>query len=217
MSSFGYEFNKNSVFNLGHPSHKPMSSTKEQIIESATRRLYQMGYNRFSFAHVSKDCEITKASIHYHFPTKDKLVLAAIDRYITATKTQFGALRTNTDLNSIEKFNAIFDLAYTQMIDMNYLGCLAGNLGLEVSETNEVIHQRIQDFFNYKLALFVELIDQGKLGGLFNKDVNAIIISQSILSSLEGGMVTTKISKSPDLLEAALNVCRNIINKEIVV
>ena len=192
-----------------------MSSTRELIIESATKHLYAMGYNRFSFAHVAKDCGITKASIHYHFPTKDELVLAAIDKYILDAKKVMGTLRKNVDLSPVEKFNAIFDMAYQQMMQMNYLGCLAGNLGLEVSETNQVIHTRIQEFMNYKLALFAELIEAGRQTGQFSLEVNVSLVSRSILSSLEGGMVTTKISKSPDLLEAAINVCRNIINKEI--
>ena len=193
-----------------------MSSTRDLIIESATKHLYAMGYNRFSFAHVAKDCGITKASIHYHFSTKEELVLAAIDKYIMNTKNVMGTLRKNVDLSSVEKFNAIFDMAHHQMIQMNYLGCLAGNLGLEVSETNQAIHNRIQEFMNYKLELFSELIEMGRQAGQFRPEVNASLVSRSILSSLEGGMVTTKISKSPDLLEAALNVCRNVINKEIV-
>lgn len=193
-----------------------MSSTRDLIIESATKHLYAMGYNRFSFAHVAKDCGTSKASIHYHFPTKEVLVLAAIDKYIMNTKKLMGTLRKNADLSPVEKFDAIFDMAYQQMIEMNYLGCLAGNLGLEVSETNQAIHQRIQEFMNYKLELFAELIEAGRQAGQFRPEVNASLISRSLLSSLEGGMVTTKISKSPDLLEAALNVCRNIISKEIM-
>lgn len=189
---------------------------RQQIIDSAMRHLYRMGYNRFSFAYVSKDCGIAKASIHYHFPNKDSLVIAAIEKYTNERREFLAALRDNQGLNAAKKFDKLFDYAYDHIIAMNYVGCLAGNLGLEISETNQNIRLLINDFMNYKANILVDIIEAGKKTGHFKKTADSKQVAQSIMASLEGGIVISKISKSPDMLAAALNVCRNIVRDDLL-
>ena len=162
-----------------------MMTTREQLIDSAMRNLYQFGYNRFSFAHVAKDCSIAKASIHYHFPSKDTLVLAAIDKYTNDQKEFLESLKHNNQLDTLEKFEKLFDHAYERMKAKNYIGCLAGNLGLEISETNQTILTRINEFMNYKLTWFVDLIETGKKSGLLRKNAGTQRIAQNNESQAE--------------------------------
>ncbi len=190
---------------------------RDQIVDSAMRHLYQMGYNRFSFAYVSKDCGIAKASIHYHFPSKDSLVIAAIEKYTNERRKFLVALRDNQELNAVEKFDKLFDYAYDHIIAMNYVGCLAGNLGLEISETNQNIRSLINDFMSYKEKILSDIIEAGKKSGHFKKKVDSTQVAQSIMASLEGGIVISKISKSPDMLAAALHVCRSIVRNDLLI
>ena len=190
--------------------------TREKIIASAMKHLYQLGYNRFSFAPVAEDCDIAKAGIHYYFPTKDDLALAAIDKYTAEEKVVLDAIVGDDKLSAPDKFNAIFNHFRERMIKRNYIGCLAGNLGLEVSETNQAIRNRINNFIDYKLHIFAELIESGKKNGQFNTDANAPALAQAIFFSLEGGVMTSKISKSPVLLASAFHVCSNLVSNMCV-
>ncbi|MDH5191163.1 MAG: TetR/AcrR family transcriptional regulator [Gammaproteobacteria bacterium] len=190
-----------------------MSSTKEKLIDSAMKHLYQLGYNRFSFAPVAKECGIAKASIHYHFPDKDSLVLAAIEKYITNQKHFLENIKQDQSLIAPEKFNAIFDHAYEQMINMNYIGCLAGNLGLEISETNPRVLEYIQAFLEYKEKLMAEILKEGQLQGSIKNDIDINKTALNILTSIEGGIITSKISKNAKLLANALSVCRKIVSE----
>lgn len=190
-----------------------MSTTKEKLIDSAMRHLYQLGYNRFSFAPVAKECGIAKASIHYHFPDKDSLVLAAIEKYITTQQNALEEIKQNDALSVPEKFNTIFDHAYQHMIEMNYIGCLAGNLGLEISETNPKVLEQIQDFLAYKENLLTDILKQGQQLGQIKHDIDPNKTARNILTSIEGGIITSKISKNADLLANALSVCRKLISE----
>src|SRR3954471_19199631 len=55
--------------------------TAGRILDSAERLVQARGFNGFSYADVATELEVTKASLHYHFPGKDELGQALIARY----------------------------------------------------------------------------------------------------------------------------------------
>jgi TetR/AcrR family transcriptional repressor of nem operon len=61
---------------------RPRSSrTSQRILDVAERLIQTRGFNGFSYADVAADVGITKASLHYHFPTKADLGLSLVRRY----------------------------------------------------------------------------------------------------------------------------------------
>jgi AcrR family transcriptional regulator len=53
--------------------------TKARILQAAFRRLAQDGYAAFRTREIAKDAGVNHALIHYHFRTKDQLVIAVLD------------------------------------------------------------------------------------------------------------------------------------------
>src|SRR5262249_51412376 len=54
---------------------------KQRILDAAQALIQQVGANAMSYQHISDAVGIRKASIHHHFPTKDQLIDALIQRY----------------------------------------------------------------------------------------------------------------------------------------
>src|SRR3954454_13730435 len=57
------------------------ADTAERILDSAERLVQSRGFNGFSYADVAAELGVTKASLHYHFPSKAELGEALISRY----------------------------------------------------------------------------------------------------------------------------------------
>lgn len=57
-------------------------STRDALLKSAEIHLRSKGYAAFSYADLSEEIGIRKASIHHHFPTKENLGVALITQYI---------------------------------------------------------------------------------------------------------------------------------------
>ena len=69
---------------------EPAGAIAENRLDVAEQLAQTRGYNGFSYADVAAQLGVTKASLHYHFPSKAQLGAALIDRY----QTNFGgALR----------------------------------------------------------------------------------------------------------------------------
>ena len=49
------------------------TDTASEILDVAERLVQVRGFNGFSYADIAEALEVTKASLHYHFPTKGDL------------------------------------------------------------------------------------------------------------------------------------------------
>ena len=70
-----------------------MTTTADQILDSAQALAQVRGYNGFSYADISAELSITKPSIHHHFSTKAVLAEALIARY----RERFAVARQQVD------------------------------------------------------------------------------------------------------------------------
>lgn len=56
-------------------------TTSQRILTTARSIVRQRGYSAFSYADIAEQVGIRKASIHYHFPSKDALVQKLVQQY----------------------------------------------------------------------------------------------------------------------------------------
>lgn len=57
------------------------TDTRERILDVAQGLVQQHGPNAMSYQHISEAVGIRKASIHYHFPSKNDLLVALVEKY----------------------------------------------------------------------------------------------------------------------------------------
>jgi TetR/AcrR family transcriptional repressor of nem operon len=58
-----------------------VSDVADAIMDAAERRMRGGGFNGFSFREIADDVGVKSSSVHYHFPTKEKLAAAVVHRY----------------------------------------------------------------------------------------------------------------------------------------
>jgi TetR/AcrR family transcriptional repressor of nem operon len=58
-----------------------MKDVASAIMDAAERRMRSGGFNGFSFREIAADVGVKSSSVHYHFPTKEKLAAAVVRRY----------------------------------------------------------------------------------------------------------------------------------------
>jgi len=55
------------------PAPEPTSEAAKAILDVAEQLAQTKGYNGFSYADIAAQLGLTKASLHYHFPSKAEL------------------------------------------------------------------------------------------------------------------------------------------------
>src|SRR4051795_11035403 len=87
----------------------PAADTAQRILDVAERLVQTRGFNGFSYADIASALEVTKASLHYHFPTKAELGRRLIERYNNAFTGALAAL-DESGADAREKLRAYVDL-----------------------------------------------------------------------------------------------------------
>ncbi len=55
------------------------ADTRQRILEAATTRFLDRGYDATSLREIAEDLAITKAAVYYHFPSKEDILRAVLD------------------------------------------------------------------------------------------------------------------------------------------
>ncbi len=75
---------------MNSPTESQPKPRKEEILEVATRHFAERGYDGTSMNDVAEAVGVRKASLFYHFETKDALYEAVLDRLIATLATPLG-------------------------------------------------------------------------------------------------------------------------------
>ena len=106
-----------------------IENSKRTILNLAEALLQDKGFNGFSYAHISKELGVKNAAIHYHFPTKEDLSIAVIQRYRDRFKLWINNSRVE-DLSPEQKLDWFFNI-YTDMRADKGKVCLVGSIEAE--------------------------------------------------------------------------------------
>jgi AcrR family transcriptional regulator len=76
---------------MNHPTETQPKPRKEEILDVATRQFAERGYEGTSMNDVAEAVGVRKASLFYHFETKEALYEAVLDRLIATIATPLSA------------------------------------------------------------------------------------------------------------------------------
>lgn len=181
------------------PGERP-ASTRSRILDVGERLVQVRGFTGFSYADVASELSITKASLHYHFPTKADLGEAIIARYSERFTDALADIDTN--LTDAPAKLAAYAGLYTQVL-RNERMCLCGMLAAE----HEIIPSPIRDavirFLDDNEAWLTRVLEQGLNEHTLSFSAPATLTARSIVSGLEGAMLVARPYGATERFEAA--------------
>lgn len=168
---------------------KRSGDTRERALDVAERLVQLRGFNAFSYADVSAELEITKASLHYHFPGKAELGEALIVRY---TRRFNEALATidSRETNAPAKLHAYLGL-YTEVLRGRRM-CLCGMLAAEYQTLPNPMREAVVAFFETNEHWLTRTLTQGRREQTLGFQGSPKATAQMIISGLQGAMLITR-------------------------
>jgi TetR/AcrR family transcriptional repressor of nem operon len=176
------------------PNQRQRGTTADRILDSAERLVQLRGFNGFSYADVAAELQVTKASLHYHFPSKNELGEALIARY----HARFAAALADIEAapsNSARKLAAYSDL-YAGVLEGERM-CLCGMLAAEYRTLPDPMRNAVVGFFNENEHWLARLLQRGKQTGELHFDGSARETARALLSGLEGALLTSRPYPDP--------------------
>ncbi len=159
-------------------------NTRETLLQKAEILIRTRGYSAFSFADLAEHTQMTKASVHYHFPSKEDLMVTLFDGYMERFITVLAQIKAQ-HIGPRDRLEAYADL-FLDGFEQGMLP-LCGALSAERSALPASMLPKVEYIFQVHIdwlnALLTEAVAEGYLRG----DLSVEDTTMLILSTLEGG------------------------------
>jgi TetR/AcrR family transcriptional regulator, transcriptional repressor for nem operon len=165
------------------------SGTPQKILDSAERLLQVRGYNGFSYADIATALRVTKASLHYHFPSKADLGRRLMQRYTQNFLTALAAIDAS-GADAREKLQRYVSI-YSDVLANNRM-CLCGMLAAEYATLPKPIRLEVIRFFDANEAWLAGVLDEGRQAKAMHFPGSAIEAARVLIAGLEGAMMLAR-------------------------
>jgi TetR/AcrR family transcriptional repressor of nem operon len=182
------------------------NDTHDLLLRTAERLIRTRGYSAFSFADLATTAGITKASVHYHFPTKEELLLELYEGYMPRFVGALEAIRTGHATAS-DRLNAYAGL-FLDGFEQGMLP-ICGALSAERAALPPAMLPKVEAFFHVHIEWLNGIVTDGIKAGELRPGIDIDKTVMLLLSTLEGGsfVAWAMARKDPVLaaFEAALS------------
>ena len=145
-------------------SRRPASEipVSQRILEVAEQLAQTRGFNGFSYADVAEKLHVTKASLHYHFPSKADLGRALIERYHVVFVAALEAIDREAQggPDKLRRYAGLYD-----SVMRNDRLCLCGMLAAEYSTLPAPMQAELRRFFDANEVWLAAVLEDGRRAG----------------------------------------------------
>ena len=167
----------------------PNADTARRALDVAERLVQTRGYNGFSYADIAETLGVTKASLHYHFPTKADLGRRLIERYETGFLETLGTIdAAHTQArDKLKRYASI----YADVLRANRM-CLCGMLASDYATLPKPMREKVRHFFDENERWLARVLDEGRNSAQLDFKGAPVEVARMIVASLEGAMMLAR-------------------------
>ncbi len=184
--------------------------TRSKILDEATRVFNRKGFSATSINDILKASGTTKGSLYFHFSSKGEIGLEVLKREKQAFMSFLDdILNEGPPGQSLHNF---FEAALAKHSQQDFVGgCLFGNTALEASDTSPELAAFVASVFDDWIMKIAQNVDQAQQAGQIRKDVPARDLAEMIVSTVEGGIMQTRLLKSRKPLQHSLEALQKVL------
>ena len=190
--------------------------TKAKVLKEATNLFNTKGYKSTSLSDITDATGLTKGAIYRHFENKECLEIEAFQKMMQAI---FVALneKIKAQNNTRDKLFCVLNLFQSYITNPLIIGgCPLLNVSVEVDDTNLELKQKAQQ----ALSVFRDSVERIIINGKTHKQVGALVneklVATIMISTLEGGVMMSKLQNSNSDIEIVVNHLKNWIVSDIL-
>jgi TetR/AcrR family transcriptional repressor of nem operon len=189
--------------------------TRERLLDEATKLVQQKGFGATSVNDMLLAAGIKRGTLYYHFPGKEDLGLELLERAkVTFLASVDEALSAPTPREGLARF---FDAVLERHRKKGFTGgCLFGNTVLEMSDTSSPYAESMKRLFSEWTGKIEAVLLTGQQAGDFRSDISAADLAQVIVSTIEGGIMMSRLRKEEGPLKACLDSLQTFVRVNVL-
>ncbi len=165
-----------------------MAETYDTILQVARRLFIQQGYTATSIRQIAEEAGIGKATIYHHFPDKQAVILALLQKTTDLQISLMDTVRAETDpRRRIEVVVRLGTTTLLESIDVIQI------VRREIPEGRDLMHSTVIAFLKEFRSLLGETIQQGIEQGIF-RPIDPASATRVLMTMIQGTFAMTYLS-----------------------
>lgn len=189
------------------PMTERVSAARERILETAFRLFYAKGIRAVGVDLIIAESGVAKATFYKHFPAKDDLVVAYLDKVDGIWSGQLRDAAAAAGPDPADQLVGLFDALGSACRRDGYRGCAFINAAAE-SQPGTAVHERT---VAHKAAVLAWIRDLAERAGARDPDS----LARALTLLLDGGLASGSLDASPEAPEAAKASARALVSASI--
>ena len=186
------------------------ASNKLRLLEEGIERFSAHGFHGIGLKDILGAVNIPKGSFYHYFESKEDFGAKVVDYYTEITQQHLAEAFADATVPGRVALLRFFDSAIEMHLkEGDKRGCLAGNLGEEISDTSEVCRKAVARSMNATRDAFEAVLRRGQEDGSIRQDIEAKVLADLLLDGFEGALLRMKIEKTGAPLEQFRDVMLN--------
>lgn len=163
-----------------------IEDSKRTILNLAESLLQDRGFNGFSYANIASELGVKNAAIHYHYPAKEDLARAVIQRY----RERFRLWTNNSRVKDLSPEGKLdwFLRIYTDTRADRGKVCLVGSLETEFNAIPGSLREEVEALHKELLLWLEATLAEGRAVGTFQFGGAPADRAALVLSTVQGAL-----------------------------
>src|SRR6516164_406263 len=157
---------------------------KTELVEMAYRLIAQNGLEGFRIRQVAAEAEIDNGTLHYHFPSKDALILGVVDYLIEDLKNN-RAVSKRAEQTALDELHMEFEDIRLRLRRTPEQFIVLSDLAVR-SWRDPVVAKMFRKLNDGWHVHLVALLERGVRQGIFRKNLNLPLCARAIMVALRG-------------------------------
>jgi TetR/AcrR family transcriptional regulator, transcriptional repressor for nem operon len=167
------------------------SPTRERLIEAALYLFWERGFAGTSMSDLLARAEVNSGSFYHFFDSKEALLKAVLELYLTALDPQIVAPARAETTDPVARIFAILEGYRSRILATHcQYGCPLGRLALEIDPENRPAHALIAENFRGWIGAVRGFLEQAKSRLRRGTDLDAL--ATFVLVVMEGGVMLSR-------------------------
>jgi AcrR family transcriptional regulator len=185
----------------------PSRAARDRILDTATRLFYARGLRAVGVDTIIAESGVAKATFYKHFPAKDDLIAAYLDRVDEAWTGQLHAAAESVGPAPADQLVGLFDALESACRRDGYRGCGFINAAAETTP-GTAAHDRT---VAHKQKVLAWMRDLAQDAGASHPDRLARALSLVV----DGALASGALDADPEAVEVARDTARSLVRQAL--
>jgi AcrR family transcriptional regulator len=186
--------------------------TRQLIVEKTAPIFNTKGYAGTSLTDMTAATGLTKGSIYGNFENKDEVAIACFDynHQIMISLLHNAMEKETTYRGKLLVYSGLFD--HLLQATTLHGGCPILNTATEADDTHPALRSKAASALEAWKGKVISLLTKGIENGEFKKDIDIEQVALTIIATVEGAIMITKVTGKLNYRNAIMTSVKNMIN-----